>query len=88
MVYGRDIRQGNIGLAVRQEQFRKVSILWHRFFGFGSDDQTISRRPRQDLFEVERFTARQKRLGRLRQIDLAGTLRQLLRNPAARFRGN
>ncbi|KAK5651006.1 hypothetical protein OQA88_2932, partial [Cercophora sp. LCS_1] len=88
MVYGREIEQGNTGLAVRQEQFRKVSILWHRFFGFGSYDVGQGRKPRQELFEAERYAVRQRRLDRLQQINLKGCLQQLLWNPEAEFRGN
>ena len=87
-VYGREIQQGHTGLAVRQEQFRKISILWHRLFGFGKADGGVSRKGRLDLFAAEKHTVRQQRLERLRQADLCGLLRQLLQNPDAAFRGN
>ena len=36
MIYGREAWQGSTGLAARQEQFRQISVAWHRFFGFAA----------------------------------------------------
>ncbi|KAK5651010.1 hypothetical protein OQA88_2404 [Cercophora sp. LCS_1] len=36
MIYGREVQQGNTGVLVQQEEFRKISIRWHLFFAFGS----------------------------------------------------
>ena len=75
-------------MAAQQEKYRRVSTSWHRFFNFGSQDIVSGRRVTESLFSVARSTVREKRLQRLRQVDLLGRLQQLLRNPQANFRGN
>jgi hypothetical protein len=88
MIYGREIQQGTTGVAAQQEHYRKVSTTWHRFFNFGSQDLVSGRRVTESLFTVARSTVREKRLQRLRQVDLQGRLQQLFHNPKADFRGN
>jgi hypothetical protein len=86
MVYGREVQQGRDMLATRQDQFRQVSVAWHRFLGFGPARAAAKGLP--EAFAAEGQVLRAKRLARLRRVDLAGQLRQLLQDPGAAFRGN
>jgi superfamily II DNA helicase RecQ len=87
-IYARTIGQGNTGLMFQQEMFRTASTMWHRFWGFGGVDSGVRKKPRLELFEVERQLVRQRRLKTLQSMDLGGLLRQAVRNPDAKFRGN
>lgn len=87
MVYGREIQQGNLGTAQQQENYRKASVLWHQFLGFGTQQKSYSEKPKLELFESERKAVRQKRLDRLLRVDLHASLRQVLRDKDATFRG-
>ena len=86
IIYGRLIQQGAIGLAGQQEQFRRISRQWHRFLGLGLEDVAAGRKRRLEEYDVARDDARRRRLQRLYEADLAGSLRQLLGNDSAQFR--
>ncbi|KJZ69622.1 hypothetical protein HIM_10985 [Hirsutella minnesotensis 3608] len=76
-----------------REQFRKVSMQWHRFFGFGAEDRTERgcgagggvKRARA-IFDVEREEMQRKRFERLHRADIRGQLKQMM-GPTAEFRG-
>ena len=91
MIYGREAWQGSTGLAVRQEQFRQISVAWHRFFGFAAGlgaKGGAGRRGQVEPFDVEGHLVRTRRLASLSKVDLDSLLRQLLGDPHASFRGN
>jgi superfamily II DNA helicase RecQ len=87
IAYGRDVQQGFTGIAKQQEQFHTASVRWHKFLGF--HEQVFPHR-RQNRIKVDptSFDIRQKRLHRISQIPLEGTLRQLLQQQDAIFRNN
>lgn len=87
-IYAREQRFGSTGLFARQEQFRKASTAWHRYFQFGAADAVRVRKPKVELFDKERHTVRQLRLKQLQSTNLLGTFRQLIGNNTATFRGN
>lgn len=84
MIYGRDVRQGNLSLATRQKQYREVSIAWHALLGFHYPKKA-PKQVRQQMARVEsdRHTERRHRLGQLRKADLDGQLRSMLGKPDA-----
>ena len=87
MVYGRTLEQGTAGTASRREEFRRISVRWHRFFGFGAADARTGRLKRKaEGFEVAREEAKKRRMGRLRDVDLGGRLKQMLGDDK-KFRG-
>lgn len=72
-----------------REQFRKVSMQWHRFFGFRAADRTErlgEKRIRARIFDHKREEIRQKRFSRLHRINIKGQLEQMI-GPSAAFRG-
>lgn len=85
LVYGRTVEQGPWGFSTKQDQFRKISVLWHRLWNFSSYDENSLIQP--PSYEAEQQELRLLRLQRLQQVDLYGQLRQLLRDPNAEFKG-
>lgn len=89
LIYARLFGQGELGTMRSREQFRKVSMQWHRFFGFGAQDRGGAdpgwKRMRQ-IFEAEREDMRRKRFERLHHMDMQGQLKQMM-GAAAEFRG-
>ncbi|TPX16410.1 uncharacterized protein E0L32_012428, partial [Thyridium curvatum] len=91
LVYARMFGQGDLGTMRSREQFRKVSMQWHRFFGFGAEDGPGPatgagvKRVRM-AFDDERDDMRFKRFKQLHRADLHGQLKQML-GPTAEFRG-
>ncbi|RTE68056.1 hypothetical protein BHE90_017567, partial [Fusarium euwallaceae] len=93
LIYARLFGQGELGTMRSREEFRKVSMKWHRFFGFGAEDRTergftaggAAKRGRA-VFDDEREDMRRRRFGRLHRIDMGGQLKQMM-GPAAEFRG-
>ncbi|KJZ69027.1 hypothetical protein HIM_11586 [Hirsutella minnesotensis 3608] len=94
LIYARLFGQGELGTMRSREQFRKVSMQWHRFFGFGAEDRTErgcgasgggGKRARA-VFDVEREESQRKRFERLHRIDIRGQLKQMM-GPTAEFRG-
>jgi superfamily II DNA helicase RecQ len=89
LIYARLFGQGELGTMRSREKFRKVSMQWHRFFGFGAEDRMErlgEKRVRAGIFDAEREEIRRKRFARLHRIDIRGQLKQLM-GPAAEFRG-
>jgi superfamily II DNA or RNA helicase len=82
--YGREVQTPQFGSLTREEQFRTISVMWHRFLGFGEP-----RRPGavMEPFEQAWHVASAQRIMRLRQLDLVVQLRAMLQAPAAVFRG-
>ncbi|KAF4472340.1 ATP-dependent DNA helicase Q1 [Fusarium albosuccineum] len=93
LIYARLFGQGELGTMRSREEFRKVSMKWHRFFGFGAEDRTergftaggATKRGRA-VFDDVREDMRRRRFGRLHRIDMRGQLKQMM-GPAAEFRG-
>ncbi|KAM5527653.1 hypothetical protein FOXYSP1_20015 [Fusarium oxysporum f. sp. phaseoli] len=89
LIYARLFGKGELGTIRSREKFRKISMQWHRFFGFGAADrkeQLGGKRIRTGIFDNEREELRRKRFGRLHRIDMKGQLGQMM-GPSARFRG-
>ncbi|KAF4473075.1 ATP-dependent DNA helicase Q1 [Fusarium albosuccineum] len=95
LIYARLFGQGEAGTMRSREEFRKVSMQWHRFFGFGAEDRAEwtftaggSRRRRRGRVAIDdaREEMRRRRFGRLHRTDMQGQLRQMI-GPAAAFRG-
>ncbi|OBS16245.1 hypothetical protein FPOA_13049 [Fusarium poae] len=88
LIYARLFGQGDLSRMNRRDGFRKVSMQWHRFFGFGAEDrveQLGTKRPRYP-FDEEREMTRRNRFGRLHRVDMQGQLKQMMGATAA-FRG-
>ncbi len=93
LIYARLFGQGELGTMRSGEQFRKVSMQWHRVFGFGAEDRTergcgaggVGKRARA-VFDVEREESQRKRFERLHRIHIRGQLKQMM-GPTAEFRG-
>ncbi|KAL3587361.1 hypothetical protein FPOAC2_13256 [Fusarium poae] len=88
LIYARLFGQGDLSTMNRRDGFRKVSMQWHRFFGFGAEDrveQLGTKRPRYP-FDEEREMTRRNRFGRLHRVDMQGQLKQMMGATAA-FRG-
>ena len=76
--------EGGNAVISRREQFRQVSITWHKFLKFGSAYDNLGKRKRQaddDMQEVRRV-----RWKRLREVDIKEELKQML-GEQAKFRG-
>ncbi|KAK3896340.1 ATP-dependent DNA helicase, partial [Staphylotrichum tortipilum] len=91
LVYARELQQGPSGTAARRDQFRSASRSWHRFFGFGAEDQArgaavAGRKRKPDVFDSIREEARFRRFARLQQVGIQGQLRVMM-GPEAQFRG-
>lgn len=91
LIYARLFGQGELGTMRSREEFRKVSMQWHRFFGFGAEDR-IERglgagiKRVRSAFDAEREEMQRKRFGKLHRMDVRGQLKQMM-GPAAEFRG-
>ncbi|KDN64750.1 hypothetical protein CSUB01_11123 [Colletotrichum sublineola] len=94
LIYSRLLMQFGSGSAAKQQQFRRVSQQWHRFFDFGAEDREaaagwkIGVKREAEPYDGVRMEARLRRQARLRQVDLGGQLRQMTGQPGATFRGN
>ncbi|EMT67217.1 Putative ATP-dependent DNA helicase Q1, partial [Fusarium odoratissimum] len=88
LIYARLFGQGEFGTMRSREEFRKASMQWHRFFGFGAEDRVeqLGGKRFRCGFDDEREEMRRKRFGRLHQMDLKGQLGQMM-GPSATFRG-
>jgi hypothetical protein len=90
MIYAREFGQGNIGTLKQRDGFRKISIQWHRFLGFGARDRLLAGRGGakrvRGLFEVEREDIQRRRFEQLRHTDIRGQLKQMMGKDAD-FRG-
>ncbi|KAL1844470.1 hypothetical protein VTK73DRAFT_2461 [Phialemonium thermophilum] len=90
LVYARLVGQGELGTMRSWEAFCRVSMQWHRFFGFGAEDWTelwgTTRKRGWAEFDEEREEMRRRRFGRLHRIDMRGQLKQMM-GPGAEFRG-
>lgn len=91
LIYARLFGQGELGTMRSREQFRKVSMQWHRFFGFGAEDRMdrghgAGAKRERATFDAEREDMRRKRFDRLHRADMRGQLKQMM-GPAAEFRG-
>jgi RecQ family ATP-dependent DNA helicase len=87
MIYARELMEGGNAVISRREQFRQVSMVWHRFLKFGSAHDSSGagckrkREVEDDIEEVQR--ARWKRL---REVDIKEELKHML-GEQAKFRG-
>jgi len=87
MIYAQELMEGGNTVISQQEQFRQVSVTWHRFlkFGLAHDSSRVGckrkRGAEDDIEEVQR--ARWKRL---REVDIKEELKHMLREQA-KFRG-
>ncbi|KAH7109571.1 hypothetical protein B0J13DRAFT_663600 [Dactylonectria estremocensis] len=89
LIYARMFGQGDLGTMRSREQFRKVSMQWHQFFGLGAEDRTewsIGAKRGRSMFDADREDVRRKRFGRLHRMDMQGQLQQMM-GPAVAFRG-
>ena len=84
MIYARELMEGGNAVISRREQFRRVSMAWHRFWRFGSAYAGVGckrkRGAEDDVQEVQR--ARWKRL---RDVDIKEELKHML-GEQAQFR--
>ncbi|KAL7917034.1 hypothetical protein ACQKWADRAFT_326779 [Trichoderma austrokoningii] len=93
ITYGRTSQQFGLGTALQQEQFWQASVRWHRFLAFRSSQAGSSMAQRQQLgqgalpYETARQSLRVLRLQHLGRVDLLASLRQMLQNDTASFRG-
>ncbi|KAL3595876.1 hypothetical protein FPOAC2_10246 [Fusarium poae] len=88
LIYARLFGQGEFGTMRSRDEFRKASMQWHRFFGFGAEDRVeqLGGKRIRCGFDDEREEMRRKRFSRLHRIDLKGQLGQMM-GPSATFRG-
>ncbi|GKU13616.1 unnamed protein product [Fusarium langsethiae] len=88
LIYARLFGQGEFGTLRSRDEFRKASMQWHRFFGFGAQDRVeqLGGKRSRCGFDDEREEMRRKRFSRLHRMDLKGQLGQMM-GPSATFRG-
>lgn len=86
VVYGRETQQLFSSTSLEQEQFRRISVQWHRFLGFPSARTGLSAASLLP-YEAARERARRSRLETLRSTPLVVPLRAMLLSPDAAFRG-
>jgi len=90
MIYAKELMEGDNSIISRCEKFRRVSYVWHCFWGFPLVYQGVSmsgraRRKRQ-VYEEEMQDAQLARWKRLRGIDIYAELEKML-GSEARFCG-
>jgi len=90
MIYARELMEGDNSIISRREKFRRVSHVWHCFWGFPSAHQGVgmsgrAKRKRQ-VYEEEMQDAQLARWKRLRGVDIHAELEKML-GSEARFRG-
>lgn len=84
MIYAQELMEGGNAVISCREQFRQVSITWHKFLKFGLAHDNLGKRKRQadnDMQEVRRVRWKQ-----LREVDIKEELKQML-GEQARFQG-
>jgi hypothetical protein len=88
LIYARGIMEQAGAVADKRQQFRTSSTDWHRFLGFGAgaEEEKASKKRKRAPFESEADEARIDRWGRLRRMDTAAQLQQMM-GKAAEFRG-
>ncbi|KAG7406775.1 hypothetical protein Forpe1208_v014506 [Fusarium oxysporum f. sp. rapae] len=88
LIYARLFGQGEFGTMRSRDEFRKASMQWHRFFGFGAEDRVEQLGGKRERcgFDDERDEMRRKRFSRLHRMDVKGQLQQMM-GPSAAFRG-
>jgi len=86
MTYGRDVTQGRLGLAFQQQQYRRVSVLWHKLLTFQSYDPPPPGLEKPAKVSDKMHGERRQRLKQLSQMDLDGRLRSMLGQPDAKLR--
>ncbi|KAI4221646.1 MAG: hypothetical protein L6R40_008618 [Gallowayella cf. fulva] len=88
MVYGRALIESPFQTMAEREEFRRVSLDWHRVLGFASawEEGRMHPATRSKVLEQqeEEELARWAKLG---QVDLTAQLKRLLGRPDAVFRG-
>lgn len=75
LIYARMFGQGDLGMMRSREQFCKVSMQWHQFFGLGAEDRTewiIGAKRGRSMYDADREDVRRKRFGRLYCMDMQG----------------
>jgi superfamily II DNA helicase RecQ len=87
MVYAREVEQERHGTSVRREAYRRISLRWHRFWGFSLRETAAGRKRALEGFDEAREAARRRRFKRLYNTDLRGALHGMM-GPDAEFRGN
>jgi len=88
MIYARELQQATFGTDKARDKFRAVSRAWHRFLGFGDEDQRTASgfKRRREPYEAARDAERMRRMRMMRNADVHGSLRSML-GPDAEFRG-
>ncbi|KAK4551325.1 hypothetical protein LTR86_011232, partial [Recurvomyces mirabilis] len=89
MIYGLLLSESPFATMHEREQFRQVSMDWHRMLHFQSAWRADGRVPKQVQQQVDmaRQEARQWRYRQMRGVDIDVQLRRVTQNPTAAFRG-
>jgi superfamily II DNA helicase RecQ len=88
MIYARELQQATFGTDKARDKFRAVSRAWHRFLGFGDEDQKtgIGSKRRREPYDAARDAERMRRMRMMRNADIHGSLGSMV-GPGAEFRG-
>ncbi|KAG7402428.1 hypothetical protein Forpe1208_v017210 [Fusarium oxysporum f. sp. rapae] len=76
LIYARLFGQGEFGTMRSREEFRKASMQWHRFFGFGAEDRVeqLGGKRFRCGFDDEREEMRRKRFGAIASDGFKGAV--------------
>lgn len=90
MIYARGVMEQAGVVQTKQQRFRKSSIDWHRFLGFGSAIGVFMEKDRGETrsapFQDEASKAFQQRMRQLQNLQLQPALQQML-GPTVEFQG-
>ncbi|KAK5706931.1 hypothetical protein LTR97_001923 [Elasticomyces elasticus] len=89
MIYGLLLNESPFTTTHEREQFRQVSMNWHRMLHFRSAWRDDGRMPKQVKQQVEaaREEARRWRYKQMRSVDIDVQLKRVAQNEQAEFRG-
>lgn len=89
MIYGLLLNESPFTTMHEREQFRQVSMDWHRMLHFRSAWQADGRIPKRVKQQVEaaRSEARRWRYKQMRSVDIDAQLKRITQNEKAEFRG-
>lgn len=88
MVYGRAMMESPFHTMAEREEFRRVSMDWHRVLGFTSawDEGRVHPAVRKDMI-IEQEKEELRRWAALTNVDIATHFKRLIGRPDAEFRG-
>lgn len=89
LIYGLLVHENPFSTIHEREQFRRVSMDWHRMLHFRSacrDDSRVPKAVKQQL-ETARHETQHRRYRQMRSVDIDVQLERITQHEAAAFRG-